>query len=75
MNRNLNSRLFLTWSSLDSVRSNKCAQDKRNEFVVGFEKVVVVIFIIRLKKIIKIMFCELIMIMIIFCKKTNTDCN
>ena len=57
MNRNLNSRLFLTWSSLDSVRSNKCAQDKRNEFVVGFEKVVVAIFIIRLNKIIKIMFC------------------
>ena len=75
MNRKLNSRLFLTWSSLDSVRSNKCAQGKRNEFVVGFEKVVVAIFIIRLKKIIKIMFCELIMIMIIFCKKTNTDCN
>ena len=68
MKRNLNSRLFLTWSSLDSVRSNKCAQGKRNEFVVGFEKVVVAIFIIRLKKIIKIMFCELIMIMIIFCK-------
>jgi len=34
-------RLFLTWSSLDSVRSNKCAQDKRNEFVVGFEKIAI----------------------------------
>ena len=36
-------RLFLTWSSLDSVRGNKCAQNKRNEFVVGFEKVAIFI--------------------------------
>ena len=32
-------RLFLTWSSLDAVRGNKCALEKRNEFVLGFEEV------------------------------------
>ena len=39
-------RLFLTWSSLDSVRGNKCADNKRNEFVVGFEKVIIAIIIV-----------------------------
>jgi len=32
-------RLYLTWSSLDAVRGNKCAAGKRNEFVLGFEAI------------------------------------
>jgi len=32
-------RLFLTWSSLDSVRGNKCEDGKANEFYLGFQPV------------------------------------
>jgi len=32
-------RMYLTWSSLDSVRGNKCETGKRNEFVIGFETI------------------------------------
>jgi len=32
-------RLFLTWSNLNTMGSNRCKDGKRNEFIVGFQKV------------------------------------